>query len=80
MRKNAPIFPVERLNVSEFFFEKKRDDQATMRSCSFNLGVTGQPGVDFPALTTIPATSFSCRGLKGGYYADLETNCQVSNE
>ncbi|OAD53625.1 hypothetical protein WN48_09616, partial [Eufriesea mexicana] len=42
-----------------------------------NLGVTGQPGVDFPALTTIPATSFSCRGLKGGYYADLETNCQV---
>nr|XP_033326135.1 flocculation protein FLO11-like isoform X1 [Megalopta genalis] len=40
-------------------------------------GVTGQPGVDFPALTTIPATSFSCRGLKGGYYADLETNCQV---
>ncbi|KZC15103.1 hypothetical protein WN55_06599, partial [Dufourea novaeangliae] len=41
------------------------------------IGVTGQPGVDFPALTTIPATSFSCRGLKGGYYADLETNCQV---
>ncbi|XP_076751879.1 chitin-binding domain protein thawb [Xylocopa sonorina] len=40
-------------------------------------GVTGQPGVDFPALTAIPATSFSCRGLKGGYYADLETNCQV---
>ncbi|KOC66991.1 hypothetical protein WH47_12418, partial [Habropoda laboriosa] len=45
--------------------------------CFSSLGVTGQPGVDFPALTTIPATSFSCRGLKGGYYADLETNCQV---
>ncbi|XP_032691722.1 mucin-12 isoform X2 [Odontomachus brunneus] len=40
-------------------------------------GVTGQPGVDYPALTSIPATSFSCRGLRGGYYADLETNCQV---
>ncbi|XP_015188265.1 PREDICTED: serine-rich adhesin for platelets isoform X1 [Polistes dominula] len=40
-------------------------------------GVSGQPGVDFPTFTTIPATSFSCRGLKGGYYADLETNCQV---
>ncbi|XP_011299846.1 mucin-12 [Fopius arisanus] len=37
----------------------------------------GQPGVDFPMLTTIPTTAFSCRGLKGGYYADLETNCQV---
>ncbi|XP_036145252.1 LOW QUALITY PROTEIN: mucin-5AC [Monomorium pharaonis] len=40
-------------------------------------GVTGQPGLDYPALTSIPATSFSCRGLRGGYYADLETNCQV---
>ncbi|KAJ8678713.1 hypothetical protein QAD02_014500 [Eretmocerus hayati] len=39
--------------------------------------ITGQPGVDYPALTTIPTTSFSCRGQKGGYYADLETNCQV---
>ncbi|KAK0089630.1 hypothetical protein PV325_006340 [Microctonus aethiopoides] len=38
---------------------------------------TGQPGVDYPMLTKIPATSFSCRGIKGGYYADLETNCQV---
>ncbi|KYQ59972.1 hypothetical protein ALC60_00993 [Trachymyrmex zeteki] len=41
-------------------------------------GVTGQPGVDYPALTSIPATSFSCRGLRGGYYADLETNCQTA--
>lgn len=86
MKKNVPIFPAERLNVSEFFFfsKKKKKNETiklcTMRSCSFNLGVTGQPGVDFPALTTIPTTSFSCRGLKGGYYADLETNCQVSNE
>uniref|UniRef100_A0ABD2WM21 Chitin-binding type-2 domain-containing protein n=1 Tax=Trichogramma kaykai TaxID=54128 RepID=A0ABD2WM21_9HYME len=39
--------------------------------------ITGQPGVDYPALTTIPATTFSCRGQRGGYYADLETNCQV---
>ncbi|KAK0168757.1 hypothetical protein PV327_002527 [Microctonus hyperodae] len=38
---------------------------------------TGQPGIDYPMLTKIPATSFSCRGIKGGYYADLETNCQV---
>lgn len=41
--------------------------------------MTGQPGVDYPALTSIPATSFSCRGLRGGYYADLETNCQVGD-
>jgi len=41
--------------------------------------VTGQPGVDYPALTSIPTTSFSCRGLRGGYYADLEANCQVGD-
>lgn len=43
----------------------------------YALDISGQPGVDYPALTTIPSTSFSCRGQKSGYYADLETNCQV---
>lgn len=37
----------------------------------------GRPGIDFPAFTGIPVTQFSCRGTPGGYYADLETNCQV---
>lgn len=37
----------------------------------------GRPGVDFPAFTGIPQTQFNCRGTPGGYYADLETNCQV---
>ncbi|GLV31712.1 thawb [Carabus blaptoides fortunei] len=40
-------------------------------------GVMGKPGVDFPVLTYIPRTKFTCRGKKSGYYADLETNCQV---
>lgn len=39
----------------------------------------GRPGMDFPVLPSIPQTSFSCRKVKGaGYYADLETDCQVS--
>lgn len=41
--------------------------------------VAGQPGVDFPAYTTIPKTSFTCEG-KGydfGFYADEEAQCQV---
>lgn len=37
----------------------------------------GKPGVDFPVLKFIPRTKFTCRGKKSGYYADLETNCQV---
>lgn len=41
-------------------------------------GVMGRPGVDFPTFSTIPVTSFSCRGVKkSGYYADLDTDCQV---
>ncbi|XP_044757859.1 uncharacterized protein LOC123316014 [Coccinella septempunctata] len=40
-------------------------------------GVQGKPGLDFPVLTAIPKTSFSCRDIETGYYADLETNCQV---
>ncbi|XP_031765913.2 uncharacterized protein LOC113521859 isoform X1 [Galleria mellonella] len=41
------------------------------------LAVPGEPGSDYPILGTIPKTSFSCAGREPGYYADLETNCQV---
>lgn len=43
----------------------------------FYQGVEGKPGVDFPILSHIPRTSFSCRDVESGYYADLETDCQV---
>lgn len=41
-------------------------------------GVLGKPGVDFPVMTTIPKTNFACNNLGNGYFADLETSCQVS--
>lgn len=39
----------------------------------------GTPGVHYPNYTEIPITSFSCVGKKyiPGFYADLETRCQV---
>lgn len=40
-------------------------------------GVLGRPGVDFPVLTGIPKTNFSCKEYGNGYFADLETDCQV---
>jgi len=43
-------------------------------------GVFGRPGVDFPVLSHIPITKFNCRDVKNyntGYYADLDTHCQV---
>jgi len=41
--------------------------------------VAGQPGVDFPAYTRIPKTSFTCegKGFDFGFYADQEADCQV---
>ncbi|XP_066141759.1 mucin-6-like [Euwallacea fornicatus] len=43
----------------------------------FFQGVEGRPGTDFPVYSYIPKTSFSCKGIENGYYADLETGCQV---
>ncbi|XP_072933604.1 uncharacterized protein [Epargyreus clarus] len=40
-------------------------------------GVIGKAGVDFPALPNIPNTGFNCKNVPTGYYADLETDCQV---
>ena len=40
--------------------------------------IPGQAGVDYPTLASIPDTSFSCANrVMGGYYADVETECQV---
>lgn len=40
-------------------------------------GVVGRPGIDFPILSGIPQTTFNCRKFGNGYFADLETDCQV---
>ncbi|GBM35845.1 hypothetical protein AVEN_134660-1 [Araneus ventricosus] len=41
--------------------------------------IRGIPGIHFPNYTEIPITSFSCsdKTLIPGFYADLETGCQV---
>ena len=49
--------------------------------------IPGSPGTDFPDLTSIPLTRFSCLdggadpsgNRKPGFYADVETQCQVSS-
>ena len=40
--------------------------------------VPGRPGEDYPALSSIPVTQFRCTDqIHSGYFADLETSCQV---
>ncbi|XP_031841822.2 uncharacterized protein LOC116431068 [Nomia melanderi] len=39
--------------------------------------VPGEPGIDYPAYTTLPQTGFTCEGRSRGYYADEVAGCQV---
>lgn len=39
--------------------------------------VPGEPGVDYPAYTTLPQTGFTCEGRSRGYYGDEVAGCQV---
>ena len=53
--------------------------QSGRRSNNFDKQTTpGKPWKDYPDYDAIPETSFSCdKQMKGGYYADPETRCQV---
>lgn len=43
-----------------------------------NDGIPGRAGVEYPILSAVPPTSFSCsKQPLNGYYADTETACQV---
>jgi len=39
--------------------------------------IPGQAGRDYPNFQEIPESSFSCRDLSPGFYADPEGECQV---
>merc|ERR1719458_1441118 len=58
--------------------EDNGDNGEEMNIKMLRMSVPGEPGVDYPILATVPSTSFSCVGkAEGGYYADVETGCQV---
>merc|ERR1712083_1200885 len=53
-------------------------DGEDMNIKMLRMSVPGEPGVSYPILSSVPTTSFSCVGkAEGGYYADVETGCQV---
>ncbi|XP_055380078.1 uncharacterized protein DDB_G0283357-like [Condylostylus longicornis] len=39
--------------------------------------IPGEPEIDYPIYSVAPKTSFSCDNRHEGYYADVETRCQV---
>ncbi|XP_033323337.2 uncharacterized protein LOC117218800 [Megalopta genalis] len=48
-----------------------------MDFADIRMNVPGEPGIDYPAYTTLPQTGFTCEGRSRGYYADEMTDCQV---
>lgn len=51
---------------------------ASLPADSDNDGIPGRAGVEYPILSSVPPTSFSCsKQPLNGYYADTETACQV---
>ena len=63
------LFKLSVLSLA-FLFQVKSD--------GFIKGIPGEASVDYPALASVPDTSFTCANrVMGGYYADVETDCQV---
>lgn len=46
---------------------------------ALRASIPGEPQLDYPTFSSPPKTSFDCmsQSCPGGYYADLETQCQV---
>lgn len=60
--------------------KKRLSDENRFDDSDYEIyqGVVGRPGIDFPILAGIPQTTFNCRKFGNGYFADLETDCQVT--
>jgi len=53
-----------------------QDDMMNIKM--LGISVPGTPGEDYPIFSSVPRTSFTCSDkVEGGYYADMETGCQV---
>lgn len=43
--------------------------------------IPGKAGKDYPAYAEVPKTTFNCHGrTPSGYFADVETDCQVNKK
>ncbi|CRK92907.1 CLUMA_CG006299, isoform A [Clunio marinus] len=56
---------------------KRNGESTSDRVYTLADAIPGEPDRDYPILSEIPDTAFSCDGRPGGYYADIEARCQV---
>merc|ERR1719431_1898538 len=61
---------------SRQFNDGSQDDMMNIKM--LGISVPGTPGEDYPIFAAVPQTTFTCADKdEGGYYADMETGCQV---
>jgi hypothetical protein len=58
--------------------DKKSDQEEEEDQGWTSSGIPGEPGKDYPMLSSVPLRSdFSCSGKPYGFYADISQKCQV---
>ena len=64
--------------------QRLRNRKRRLNRVRSSKSIPGTPGSDFPVFNSIPVTNFNCLNSVGGegvrpagFYADLETQCQV---
>eukprot|EP00099_Drosophila_melanogaster_P025846 NP_725747.1 uncharacterized protein Dmel_CG5756, isoform B [Drosophila melanogaster] len=61
----------------EHFEDADKSSEYTDQQFDLRHTIPGEPGLDYPILSSPPRTSFVCKGRHEGYYADVESRCQA---
>ncbi|KAH8401381.1 hypothetical protein KR009_005041 [Drosophila setifemur] len=61
----------------EHFEDADKSSEYTDQQFDLRHTIPGEPGLDYPILSSPPKTSFVCKGRHEGYYADVESRCQA---
>ncbi|XP_017010227.2 uncharacterized protein [Drosophila takahashii] len=64
-------------NSRENFEDADKSSEYTDQQFDLRHTIPGEPGLDYPILSSPPKTSFVCKGRHEGYYADVESRCQA---
>nr|XP_027195349.1 putative uncharacterized protein DDB_G0287457 [Dermatophagoides pteronyssinus] len=68
----------QRFSNSPRFIRQNIPDDTDGSMLQLGQTLSGIPGEDYPIFSTIPRTNFNCLDHKWpGYYADIDTQCQV---
>ena len=75
------LFPIQARSMDEAFdtYDDYDGESGGRNGIEWLMGsIPGVPGRDYPILDHVPLTAFYCSGKPPGYYADVETACQVN--